>query len=223
MTNTTHEGGDVAPAGRTEAPPRALRDLGAVVDQRVRNLQRMYIANTSSPARALLAQLRNAVGSEPGAVPAVWDLTVGALPGPDRPTDDPTREENAAHAALTLYAYHQQSRTDPMHVRGVGLGTAVRRLAAATGNEVAVRRRFDAVATATSFAETTHHLRGLVTQLRGARLPLDYGLLADDLVTLQTPDRADRVRLRWAREYYRTTDSAAPTTDLTTASTAKDA
>ena len=203
-----------------EAEQRYLRRLGTVVDQRVSTLQRRYLAN-SSDGRALLAQLRHAVTREPGSDPSVWEITVGALPGPAPSTDEPTPAERAAHTALTLYATHQQSRTEPMHVPGVGLGSAVRRLGIATGAEEAVRRRFDAAATAMSFSETVHHLRGLVTQLRGARIGLDYGRLADDLDQLQKPDGPDRVRLRWARQYYRTQQTISTPESATTAEEAR--
>lgn len=185
-----------------EHEQRFLRALGHTVDNRISSLQRRYLAN-SSEGRALLAQLRHAVAKAPGSDPAVWEITVGNLPGPTATSDEPTWAENASHAALTLYATHQQSRTEPMHAPGVGLGTAVRRLGLASGAEDAVRRRFDAAATATSFAETVHHLRGLVTQLRSHRIGLDYGRLADDLDQLQRPGGPDKVRLRWARQYYR--------------------
>lgn len=197
---TTPTPGD---ASHAEEETRYLRALGHAVDDRVTSLQRRYLANTSD-GRALLAQLRHAVMKEPGADPSVWEITVGHLPGSPATSDAPTTTERAAHTALTLYATHQQSRAEGMHVPGIGLGTAVRRLGHVTDAEDAVRRRFDAAATAAVFAETVHHLRGLVTQLRGARVGLDYGRLADDLDQLQRPGGADKVRLRWARQYYRT-------------------
>lgn len=195
---------------------KPLQALGVEIHKRVGDLQRRYLANTSSAARALLANLRNGVGKSPGSIPAIWEITVGELPGARRDTStEATHEERAAHAALTLYAFHQQSRTESMHVRGIGLGHAIDRLAPGASDErPAVRRRFDAVATATNFDEAMHHLRGLVGQLRSARIPLDYGQLADDLVWLQKPATADRVRLSWARQYYRT-PSNRPTSDTT--------
>jgi CRISPR system Cascade subunit CasB len=44
--------------------------------------------------------------------------------------EEPSPGEWAAHAALTLYAIHQQSQTIPMHQRGRehGLGQAIRQL-----------------------------------------------------------------------------------------------
>lgn len=173
--------------------------LGTEIDRRVRRL--LQDLGRTSAATAILAQLRNSVGREPGSVPAIWEVTIADLPG-RAVGDDPTPEERASHAALTLFATHQQSRPTPMHMRGPGVGEAVRRLAAGDA-EAAVRRRFHAVATASSFEEACHHLRGIVTQLRTAGVPLDYGQLADDLLRLQRPGGDEVVRRRWGRQYYR--------------------
>lgn len=183
---------------RPEYLPR-LGEVGALVHSRI---VRLAATQPSSGTTALLARLRRAVGKPPGWDPDLWELTLSEVPG-RAVSDAPTAEERAVHTALTLYAVHQQSRPEPMHVRGHGLGRAVRSLASATQAESAVRRRFDAAATATSFDEEVHHLRGLVTQLRAHRVPLDYGLLADDLYQLQDPRKVDGVRLRWGRQYYR--------------------
>lgn len=180
-------------------PP--LGDLGAVVDRRIGPLQTGYLRDVSGPT-ATLARLRHGVGRVPGSLPELWELTIEGLPG-RADGDVPTPEEWAAHTALTLYAMHQQSRDKAMHVRGRGFGQAVRRLA--VGNrERAVRRRFEAVGTAITFAEAAHHLRGLITQLRPEKIPLDYGQLADDLLQFQVRRRGgpDAVRRRWARQYY---------------------
>ena len=55
---------------------------------------------------------------------------------------------------------------------------------------------------AETFLEVVHHARGLITQLRSHGIPLDYGMFTEDLVYLQTRG-ADRVRLRWGRDFYR--------------------
>lgn len=194
----------------TERPParptraRQLSDLGTEVGRRIDRLQTAVMADRSQ-AVATVAQLRHSVTKEPGSVPAIWELTVDGLPGRIY-GDEPTYEERAAHAAMTLYAVHQQSRDQPMHQSGVGFGQAARRLAARDGNrgddEKPVRRRFNAAATATTLAEALHHLRGLVGQLRQAKIPLDYAMFADDLFIYQFPDGADTVRRRWGRQYY---------------------
>jgi CRISPR system Cascade subunit CasB len=83
----------------------------------------------------------------------------------------------------------------------------------------AIRRRFDALVTASSFSEVQHHLRGLITQLRSAEIALDYGRLAQDLADLQRPERVQGVRIRWARDYHRsrpdTTDARNTPTEST--------
>ncbi len=197
----------------TTAPPR----LGELVRGRV---QRIVAQKDTASGRAVLAHLRDAVGKEPGSDPAIWEITVAGV-SPTARTDTPTRHERAAHLALTLFAVHQQSRTETMHRGGVGFGHAVARLDGArpgnTEGTSPVRRRFDAVATAESFNELAHHVRGLVTQLRGEGIGLDYGLLADDL--LQYQRNPDVVRRRWGRQLYdtrRTSSQPEASTEIAT-------
>jgi CRISPR system Cascade subunit CasB len=97
-----------------------------------------------SPAVAALARLRRGAGREAGETPDLWSLIdTGPLHTPAegaRPLREQEliRAENALHAALTLWAFHQQSRGTPMHRRHTrerphGLGAAVRRLMPADG------------------------------------------------------------------------------------------
>ncbi len=185
------------------AGARRWGDVAALVARRVTMLQE---TRTRSGTVAALAHLRANVGREPGADPRIWNLTVDGMPGDPR-GDQASFEERAVHAALTLFAVHQQSRPTGMHQHGVGLGQAVSRLDRIRGGGDAehtspVRRRFDAVVTSESLGEAVHHLRGLVTQLRSEGIGLDYGMLAGDLDQLQRPGGADAVRRRWARQFH---------------------
>jgi CRISPR type I-E-associated protein CasB/Cse2 len=84
-----------------------------------------------------------------------------------------------------------------------------------TTSSEATRRRFEALGTASTFEEVSHHARGLISQFRTHDIPLDYGRFADQLVGLLHPASADRVRLSWGRDFYqpaageRTTDETA--------------
>jgi CRISPR system Cascade subunit CasB len=182
--------------------PEYYKALYDFVAGRVSSLQEGYLADTPSSVAAL-ARLRRALTADPGANPEVWAETLKGMPHRYIGRDvHATPHEHAAHAAFCLYALHQQGRGDRMHASGSGLGRVASRLARATGNEAAVRRRFQALATATGLDETLNHARGLITQFRGENIPLDYGLLAVDLDRLQQPERADGVRLKWGRDYY---------------------
>jgi CRISPR system Cascade subunit CasB len=188
-------------SGQDPARQRQLTRVGQLVDSRIAELQERYLANISAGV-ADLAALRRAATAEPGSDPRVWALTVAGVAVGVDVGDDPTDDERAVHAAMTLYAIHQQSRPERMHHSGRGLGRAVRTLGQRAGNEDAVRRRFEALGTAATFAELMQHSRGLVRQLRSEAISLDYGQLADDLVALQSPTRAGAVRLRWGRDYH---------------------
>lgn len=193
-------------------PEDADQSLRSYVATKVGVLQARY-CRVDSTAAASLARLRRAVTAAPGADPAVWGETFEGIPGGLIGRDDtPSHHEVAAHTAITLFAVHQQSKRDPMHTTGIGFGQAVQRLAAAgRSGDSAVMSRFQALGTATDFAETVYHARSLITQFRAANVQLDYGRFAEDLADLQVPSRADGVRLRWGREYYRT-DRATPKT-----------
>lgn len=200
----------------------SLGATGRLVSQRVsgkNGLQSRYLHNEAQ-AREQMAALRGAVTREPGEVPATWALTQVRVP--DDAGDAPTREEIAVHTAMTLYAVHQQSRTDPMFHPGKGLGHASRELIGPPDQEnPSARKRFNALVTSTTITELRHHLRDLVSLLRARGITLDHAMLADDIVRFQRPGGAKEVRLVWARQYHfmSTADGAdsASRTDRTTA------
>lgn len=205
-----------AQASAPASPGTPDQQLERFVAARVSALQRDYLADRASAVGAL-ARLRRAVTSSPGADPATWGETLDGLPEAlVGRRDGPSPHESAAHAAITVFAVHQQSRSEPMHRGGQSLGAAVRLLGQRTGAEDAVRRRFHALGTASSLPETLHHLRGLVTQLRSAGIALDYGRLARDLRRLQDPRYADEVRLAWGRAYHRTPTASSEDTQQQT-------
>lgn len=178
-------------------------ELYSFIDTSVGGLQRGYLRRDSG-AIASLAKLRRVAGREPGADPTVWELMNGAPPSLIGKDDSPSKSEHAIHHALTLFALHQQSKGERMHRRGNGIGRGVRRLArSGRASEEAVQRRFQALGTASSVTEVAHHARGLISQLRGAGIPLDYAALAVDLARWQDPKQINTVRLAWGRDYYR--------------------
>ena len=159
--------------------------------------------------RAELAKLRRGIGHAPGELPELWGGLLQGMPASFYGTNGPSHEEWAVYLALTLYALHQQSN-DTVCVSQLGctLGRAVRRLAEQTvasgqdWTESSVLRRFNALATADSMPEVSHHLRGMIQLLRREGIPLDYPQLAEDLYQYQFVDGAPNVRLRWGRDLY---------------------
>jgi CRISPR system Cascade subunit CasB len=153
-----------------------------------------------------LAALRRGLGREPGTVPAMWPYYT-TLSGDGRVS----AELQAEHCALALFSVHQQSQARPMHLEGIGLGTAMRALRNDEKYSAeAVDRRFAAAATATSFVEIAAHLRALVTQLRTIRQALDYTRLVKDLRDWQYPDRIAAVRRRWGSQYFTASEQPTP-------------
>ncbi|GGH51509.1 type I-E CRISPR-associated protein Cse2/CasB [Microbacterium album] len=189
------------------------------VVRRVRTLQSGYRRNASW-AVAALAKLRRGVGVRPETDLELYGLALGntvddLVEDEERPrtlldelrtrAEELTEEERAAFAAVTLYAMHQQSRSDTsMHRAAYGFGRSARLLGRRVDRD-SVRRRFTALGTSATWDETVTHARGLIQQFRQHQIPLDYGRFARDLFDLQTA-AADRVRMAWGRDFYRTHD-----------------
>ncbi|WP_308258734.1 type I-E CRISPR-associated protein Cse2/CasB [Saccharothrix obliqua] len=209
---------DEQPAAAPKQPNQArwveLTEVGQEVHTRILSLQEGVLANRSA-AVAALARLRRGVGKPAGSVNEILQYTVSEKFAGPGAGDAPTAAETAAHVALTLYAVHQQSQRQRMHQRGYGLGRAVRLLHPDDFGAVVppVLRRFQTLGTAQSLDELVHHLRGMVQLLRGQAIPLDYALLADELILWQRRGGASTVRLRWGREFYRTPASTGDTAE----------
>lgn len=156
---------------------------------------------------AELAALRRGINKEAGTIPAMWRFYT-TLTADGRRTNSLIAE----HLALTLYAVHQQSRANPMHRPGIGLGSAIRSLAASEKtSEPAVDKKFSAAATSAIADELGLHLRGLITRLRDIGQPLDYTLLFRDLRDWPNVDRQAAIRRRWGAQYFVHVKSDNPT------------
>ncbi|WP_237268335.1 type I-E CRISPR-associated protein Cse2/CasB [Tessaracoccus flavescens] len=191
-------------------------ETGRLVGAQVAKLQAGY---TRSPrdewSQRTLAQLRRADAAAPGADAALWQVTFDGLPESVRGVGDaPSIGEAAAHATLVMYAIHQQSKGEPMHRQGVGLGQAVRDLARARSADATpdpgVLSRFHALVRAQTRSARLSCLRALVGLMRAESIPLDYGRLASDLWLLETK-KSDVVRLRWGRQLHLHKPTTEPT------------
>ncbi|OUZ08648.1 type I-E CRISPR-associated protein Cse2/CasB [Aeromicrobium sp. PE09-221] len=195
-------------------------ELPARIGAYCRVLAQDYQKNTAR-AVADLAILRRGLGKRPGDDLASWGIILRAAGHTlNEHTESPTRREWAAHTALTLFAYHQQSeRSRPMHRESVSIGSACRALIKASGesSEEPIRRRFHALGTSTSIAELSHHARSIVGLLRAEDIAMDYARFTRDLISWQYPDAAANVRLRWGRDFYRLPSNDDPIDEGTSA------
>ncbi|WP_330323360.1 type I-E CRISPR-associated protein Cse2/CasB [Streptomyces anulatus] len=164
-------------------------------------------------AGAELAALRSGTGREAGTVPAMWTFHSTRMASEWRDKGSLTSDLTAEHAALTLFARHQQTHVHPMHVRGSSPGTATGRLAkkevdsAGEGKSTtaALERRFGVLLTSADTDELVMHLRSLVPLLNKASVGLDYTLLRSALQAWDDPRRPDAVaafRQHWDRDFH---------------------
>lgn len=168
-------------------------------------ISRLEIHRDESNGRAALAYLRRGIGHVPGEIPMLWGSFLAGLPEElCSPGGEASYAEWAVYTALTLYALHQQGKSDSMQVNDVSLGSAAQQLA---GNDEKqqerIWRRLNLVAQADDIQELSYRLRQLVTLLKAAGIGLDYALLAADLYEYQFASTANRVRLRWGQDFFR--------------------
>ncbi|MFF4323807.1 type I-E CRISPR-associated protein Cse2/CasB [Streptomyces sp. NPDC001568] len=196
-------------SGAASATAKELAPLRKAVAQHVRTLQHAYHRDSPQAVQAL-ARLRRGIGRQANETPDLWGLLgieafYDAQPDGRRLSDaEALRAERAAHVAVTLWALHQQSqRSHRMHVDdGISLGTAVRRLMSGTERDEPIQKRLLRAGTATTFDVLGQRLRELVVLLRKAEIPLDYGLLAEQLDQWQQPGGPRLVRQAWGRSFH---------------------
>lgn len=190
----------------TDAPWIAIANatVGRIIP-----LQQGYTRTPRSPGAVRdLAKLRHADINSPGTDPDLWELTLDALPESlqGHGSEPASPAERAVHAALVLYAIHQQSRPEPMHRKNVGLGQAVRSLSQKRSGgqewDPGTISRFQHLCRAQSSAIRLENLRGLITLLRSESVGLDYGRLASDLWSIESGN-SDRTVLSWGRQLHR--------------------
>ena len=188
-------------ASRTAYVPD-LKAVGKAVDERIRRLQGGYLRDESA-AVATLAKIRRGAGKTIEEVPELVGLTIDHDFYETFDIHDPRTPdaETAVHEALTLYALHQQSKSEPMYKRGCEFGAAVRQLMPKDKFDEPVRMRFVQVQKAINKRTRPERLRGIVQLWRNAGIPLDYALLADQLFDAHTPAGAERVRRSWGRGF----------------------
>ncbi|MET7456277.1 type I-E CRISPR-associated protein Cse2/CasB [Streptomyces sp. NPDC005574] len=201
------------------APPTGRSRLAELAAAQINKWQEGYLRDSPKDIAAL-ARLRRGAGRDAGDLPDLWTL-VDTTPlhahregGRSLGEEELVRAENALHAALTLWALHQQSRSTRMHrlhtrSRPAGLGAAVRRLMPPDGIDEPVRKRLVRAGTAPDLTALSQRLRDLVVLLRRADVPLDYGLLAGQLYTWQWPGGSDTVRREWGRSFHAWQEPAA--------------
>jgi CRISPR system Cascade subunit CasB len=146
-----------------------------------------------------MATLRRSLGFDPGAYPPVYPY-VERFVAADRHDQDPQRL--ALYLLAGLYALHPKQ--DEWHNLGGSLALSMRIRDQKQGGSI--ESRFIALL-GTDANSLPAHLRQVVSLLAADDLGLNYVALLDDLRfylnNRLNPDVRDRIRQRWARDFYR--------------------
>ena len=161
------------------------------------DLHARFIAHLQALAerdRGALAALRRSLSFDPGTfAPAMpWVEPFAVKDGSREP------QRQALYLTAGLFATHPKHSPHAPLARGLG------RVKLKRGSD-SIERRFIALLGADAQGLPVH-LRHAVALLAAEELPCDFARLADDLARWLDPwqdEARDRVRQRWAREFYR--------------------
>jgi CRISPR system Cascade subunit CasB len=162
-----------------------------------------YLTELAKHDRGALAHLRRSLGFAPGAYPPAYP-SVERFVGLDRHANDPWRK--ALYLAAGLFALH------PEHRAGQSLAAALGQLTR-DRESASIEQRFIALLDAEPDG-LPNLLRQAVSLLAADGRPYDYIRLLDDLGIWLRPidtEGRDRMRQRWARDFYRAYDAVLDT------------
>jgi len=156
----------------------------------IQHLQRLAKDN-----RGGMAALRHALAFPPGTYPKAFPL-VEPFVGTDWHSNDPRRK--ALYAVASLYATHPEANTD-------SFARAFARVFRKREESPSIEKRFIALLGADP-ENILDYLRPAVQLLSSEGVGFDYVRLFDDLsIWLRSraePERLDRLRQAWARDFY---------------------
>jgi len=177
-----------------------ITEIGDFVREKIKILDK-----ESPKSQAACAKLRRAIGKPPGSTPEIWEVTLEGAPDEWQSCDDePSPAEWAVHTALTLYAMHRQGKDYSMQSDSISFASATALIIRDDDARLdAIRRRFNAMATAAELTELAYHARSIIQILKAGDIPMNYPRFAEDLFRFQKPRSKDGVRLRWGEEFYR--------------------
>lgn len=204
MTSATQPSTEPADTHQTE--PSLYQAIASAVYKLASSLTSDR-AESTAHARTALSRLRRAAGAQPGDDPIAWvfvmeDLLMNLPEYEIGRGDEPSSGEWAAFTAMTMFALHQQSHKTSMHLKRRSIGHALGELRVRSDSK-SIKARFDALQTAPTHKALQYHLRSIVSMLNSYAIPLDYGLLGQDLKKLSNPKQRPGVIVRWGRDYVR--------------------
>ncbi|WP_304083602.1 type I-E CRISPR-associated protein Cse2/CasB [Peptostreptococcus stomatis] len=158
--------------------------------------------------KSTLAKFRNSIGKNLENSMDLWPILFEELPkeylGNGKSI---TKEENAILLTLQLYALYLQGSSilltnseNEEKFKNIGFSLKILR----TDDSISADRRFSAMITSTTIEELANHMRHMIKILK-SKYPntyIDFPKLSEDIYWFSR-GYEERVRLSWAREYFR--------------------
>jgi len=159
----------------------------------------IYLSGLHERDRGAMARLRRSLAFAPGTWPSAYPYVERFVPRDCHALDS---KRLALYAVAGLFARHPHIHSQSF---ASALGTLMRKRDSAS-----IEQRFIALLGAQS-DNISGYLRQIISLLAADDIGFDYAGLLDDLQSWMNPHhQPDRVRQRWARDFYRAIDTFDP-------------
>lgn len=137
------------------------------------------------------------MADSPALYPLLYEGMPEALLGSD---DEPSGSEQAVFLAMSLWGYAQFAIAKPMHQRGISIGEALRRVPNLDTDRAI--KRLGRVYEDLSWDFIQTDLKWLIYQLREHEIPMDYAMLAEQLLSIsQSNELAESIFHGWLVDF----------------------
>lgn len=205
----------IFPWFKVEAPALPESDKKDEIKRLVRmKVYSILEAPKDDPETALeLAWLRRGAGRMPEDVPDLWKTVSEGLPEgfPRGSKGSASPEEWAYFTAVALFALHQEGhdrKDQSMYKGGTSFGTAACILSTdkkSGERDPLARERFNRLAdlaVSPCTRDLSRALKNYVLLLKDQSVPVDYGMLAEDIYCSRSLETTRDVLFRWGWDFY---------------------
>ncbi len=91
--------------------------------------------------------------------------------------------------------------------KDISFGNAVSMLAENEDDQQRIINRLNVVAVSVTQEDISHNMRGIIQLLKNKDIKLDYARLAKELYLFGSDEYSFKVKLSWARDFYRCRDN----------------
>lgn len=180
-----------------------------------RVIERFAASSNESKVKADMANLRRGMDAQGEISPQTWGIFLEEMPEDlYGKANGMSAAERAAYTSLSLYAIAQQGndlKNENQYLEGQSLAKALRKYVdmqeqpQRENTQARIEIKMKNALSSKNVDDLGVRLRSLIRLISSSKykIPVDYPALAKDLYNYSFPESRARVRIKWARDFYR--------------------